>query len=263
MLLKVAIPRRLKGSCKRRIVMSHPRNLVKENNRSLAVANRGIKVDKGFQPIGRNGKIPTEAELSEKYGVSRITVRRAVDELVNQGLVEKKQGKGTFVTAPRFSRRLDSGPLSFSEMCEANGLVPGAKILETGIVIPKSASVREQLRLKDGESAVLISRLRTGSGKPLAYEESYYPMEYSDLLSIDLEHMSTYRYLREVRGIELKSTTIRLNIIKANAKMAKLLDVARNSALLEFKGCVVNGDGKPVHTSYQCGYGENFEFIIR
>ena len=186
-----------------------------------------------------------------------------MDELVNQGLVEKKQGKGTFVTAPRFSRRLDSGPLSFSEMCEANGLVPGAKILETGIVIPKSASVREQLRLKDGESAVLISRLRTGSGKPLAYEENYYPMEYSDLLSIDLEHMSTYRYLREVRGIELKSTTIRLNITKANAKMAKLLDVARNSALLEFKGCVVNGEGKPVHTSYQCGYGENFEFIIR
>lgn len=150
-----------------------------------------LRKDIAANTFGRNGKIPTEAELSEKYGVSRITVRRAVDELVNQGLVEKKQGKGTFVTAPRFSRRLDSGTLSFSEMCEANGLVPGAKILETGIVIPKSASVREQLRLKDGESAVLISRLRTGSGKPLAYEESYYPMEYSDLLSIDLEHMST------------------------------------------------------------------------
>ena len=91
-----------------------------------------LRKDIAANVFGRNGRIPTEAELSEKYGVSRITVRRAVDELVSQGLVEKKQGKGTFVTAPRFSRRLDSGPLSFSEMCEANGLVPGAKILETG-----------------------------------------------------------------------------------------------------------------------------------
>ena len=92
-----------------------------------------LRKDIAANVFGRNGRIPTEAELSEKYGVSRITVRRAVDELVSQGLVEKKQGKGTFVTAPRFSRRLDSGPLSFSEMCEANGLVPGAKILETGL----------------------------------------------------------------------------------------------------------------------------------
>ena len=104
-----------------------------------------LRKDIAANVFGRNGRIPTEAELSEKYGVSRITVRRAVDELVSQGLVEKKQGKGTFVTAPRFSRRLDSGPLSFSEMCEANGLVPGAKILETGIVVPKSPSVRQQL----------------------------------------------------------------------------------------------------------------------
>lgn len=222
-----------------------------------------LRKDIAANVYGRNGKIPTETELSEKYGVSRITVRRAVDELVSQGLVEKKQGKGTFVTAPRFYRRLDRGPLSFSEMCEANGLKPGAKILEMGIVIPKSLKVKEQLHLKEGESAVYISRLRTGNEKPLAYEESYYPMEYSDLLSIDLEHMSTYRYLREVRGIVLKSTTIRLNITKANAKMGKILGVPRNTALLEFKGCVVNENGKPVHTSYQCGYGENFEFIVR
>lgn len=222
-----------------------------------------LRKDIAANVYGQNGKIPTEAKLSEKYGVSRITVRRAMDELVSQGLVEKKQGKGTFVTAPRFSRILGSGPLSFSEMCEANGLVPGAKIIESGILVPKSSSVKEQLHLKEGESAVFISRLRTGNGKPLAYEENYYPMEFSDLLSIDLENMSIYRYLREVRGIELKSTTIRLNIMKANAKIAKILGVPRNTALLEIKGCVVNGEGRPVHTSYQCGYGENFEFIVR
>ena len=213
--------------------------------------------------FAQNGRIPTEAELSTNYGVSRITVRRAIDELVAQGLVEKKQGKGTFVCAPKFSRRLDNGPLSFSEMCEANGLQPGAVLIEKGIVVPKSNSIREMLKLKEGESAVYISRLRTGNGKPLAFEESYYPMEFSDLLSIDLEKESVYRYLREVRGVNLNSSTIRLNLTKADAKMAKLLNVNRNAALLEIRGCVVRTDGRPVHTSYQCGYGEKFEFIIK
>ncbi len=222
-----------------------------------------LRRDIAANAFGESGRIPTEAELSQTYEVSRITVRRAIEELVNQGLVEKKQGKGTFVCAPRFSRRLDNGPLSFSEMCEENGLKPGAVMLEKEIVVPKSLRIRSLLKLKEGESAVHISRIRTGNGKPLAFEESYLPMEYSDLLSLDLENESMYRYLREVRGIELKSSTIRLNIVKADSRMAKLLNVSRNTALLEIKGCVLRADGAPVHTSYQCGYGEKFEFIVR
>ena len=222
-----------------------------------------LRRDIAANAFGESGRIPTEAELSQKYSVSRITVRRAIEELVNQGLVEKKQGKGTFVCAPRFSRRLDSGPLSFSEMCEANGLQPGAILLEKSIVVPKPGRIRELLRLKEGESAVYISRIRTGNGKPLAYEESYYPMEYSDLLSIDLEKESVYRYLREVRGIELNSSSIRLNLTRADSRIARMLQVPNHTPLLEIKGCVLKGDGTPVHTSYQCGYGDKFEFIVR
>lgn len=75
----------------------------------------------------QTGRIPTEGALAEQYQVSRITVRKAVEELVGQGLVEKKQGKGTFVTSQRFSRHLDTGPLGFTEMCQSIGLVPSAK----------------------------------------------------------------------------------------------------------------------------------------
>lgn len=213
--------------------------------------------------FGKSGQIPTESALSVTYDVSRITVRRAIDELVNQGLVEKKQGKGTFVKAPRYSRNIGSGPMSFSDMCMSNGLKPGAKVLKKGITVPKDAEIRRLLKLADGESAVFISRLRTGNGDPIAYEESYYPMEYSDLLQLNLETESTYRYLKEVRGIELFSTSIRLSIIQISAKMAKVLELPSKHPVLELKGCVVNADGKPVHTSYQCGYGEHFEFIVR
>lgn len=213
--------------------------------------------------FNKTGKIPTEAELAAQYQVSRITVRRAVDDLVNQGLVEKKQGKGTFITSQKFSRRLDSGPLGFTEMCHSMGLEPSTQILKTEICVPKSAEVRNSLQLKDGEPAIYISRLRLANGKSLAMEESYYPLEYSDLLTLNLEKESIYTYLREVKGIELRSTTIRLSIVRADAKLSKLLGVPRNAAQLEIRGVVIQPNGQPVHTSYQVGYGENFEFIVR
>ena len=210
----------------------------------------------------QTGRLPPEEELSRKYSVSRITIRRAVDELVGQGLVEKKQGKGTFICAPKMSRRLD-GPMSFTEMCAANGLTASAKLLEAGIRSPEQAYVREKLGLKPGEPAVRIRRLRYAGDRPLVLEDNFFPMEYTYLLSIDLEKDSTYRYLREEKGIELQRTTMRLSIIRADAKLAKLLQVARNTPQLELRGRVVRMDGQTVHTSYQVGYGENFEFIVR
>ena len=113
-------------------------------------------IDAGL--YSQTGRLPTEGELSEQYNVSRITIRRAVDELVRQGLVQKKQGKGTFLCAPKFIRGFGSGPMSFTEMCTANGLTARAKILEAGISVPESASVREMLGMKEGEPAVRICR---------------------------------------------------------------------------------------------------------
>ena len=137
-------------------------------------------------------------------------------------------------------------------------------ILEAGIKIPESSETREILKLQEGEPAVRICRLRYAGDRPLVVEDNYYPLEYAYLLSIDLENDSTYRYLREVKGIELRATTMRLSIVRADAKLAKLLQVSRNAPQLEMKGRVVRlSDGQTVHTSYQVGYGENFEFVVR
>ena len=186
-----------------------------------------------------------------------------MDELVGQKLVEKKQGKGTFLCAPKMTRRVDSGPISFTEMCAANGLSAHAKILEAGIVAPDSAEIRETLALKAGDPAVRIRRLRYAGERPLVLEDNFYPLEYACLLSIDLEKDSTYRYLREEKGIELQRTSMRLTIVRADSKLAKLLQVPKNAPQLEMKGRVVRLDGQTVHSSYQVGYGEDFEFIIR
>ncbi len=216
-------------------------------------------IEKGA--YGETGRLPTEDELCEQYQVSRSTIRRAVNEMVEQHLVEKKQGKGTFICTPKLSRHLDC-PMSFTEMCQTNGLTASAKILRAEIAAPESQEVRELLRLKDGALAVRICRLRYAGGRPLVLEDNYFPIEYAYLLSLDLEHTSLYRYLREEKGLTLRRTSMRLSIVRADAKIAKILQVPKSAPQLEMKGCVIQPGGQPVHSSYQIGYGENFEFIV-
>lgn len=212
--------------------------------------------------FSQTGRLPTEGELSEQYSVSRITIRRAMDELSAKGLVEKKQGKGTFICGRKFTRDL-AAPQSFTEICAQNGMKSSAKLLEAAICVPKSAQIKTTLGLGENDAAVHIKRLRYADDKPLMMEDNYYPLEYAYLLSIDLENDSTYRYLREEKGIVLRRTNTRICIVRADSKLAKLLQVNRNAPELEMTGLVVNLEGAPVHTSYQIGYGENFEIVVR
>lgn len=109
------------------------------------------------------GRIPTEAELAEQYKVSRITIRRAVDDLVSQGLVEKKQGKGTFICRQKFAKDIKNLQ-SFSEMCHHMNMKPGGQMLENKLV-RADEKIRKQLNLEPGAYVIYISRLRTAAAR--------------------------------------------------------------------------------------------------
>ena len=89
-------------------------------------------------------RIPSEPELAEKYGVSRITVRRAVEELCVEGYLIKQQGRGTFVSTPRINRRLLQyvAARSFTNVCRDNNMTPGAKVLNRLIVPVRSEEAK-------------------------------------------------------------------------------------------------------------------------
>ena len=135
-----------------------------------------------------NEKIPPEPELSAEYSVSRITVRRAVEELCAEGYLVKMQGRGTFVSKPRIHRKFASGrgTASFTETCKEYGMVPGARLLNRQIVPVRKD---EEAFFHVGPEALLIyiQRLRTADGQPVFLENLFLPYEpYKSLMSENL-----------------------------------------------------------------------------
>lgn len=142
-------------------------------------------------------KIPTEFELMEKYGVSRSTVRQAVKTLVDEGVLEKKQGLGTFIAVRPIEEWL--GNLSsFIEIVNDMGMKPGIKLLERGFA-SEPQEIADTLGIED--QFYYIHRLRTANGVPLVYEKQYYPLEIGKALDkYDLNNVSTYDILETQLG---------------------------------------------------------------
>ena len=129
-----------------------------------------------------------EVEMAKYYQVSVITARKAMDELAAQGLIEKKQGKGTFVTSPKYGRDY-THIQGFSESCLARGLKPGARLLQKEIV-----------GLDENSQTVKIVRLRYVNDEPMVIETSYFPLDYAFLLQENLDG-SLFQVLREKKDL--------------------------------------------------------------
>lgn len=150
-----------------------------------------------------NEKIPPEPELSAEYSVSRITVRRAVEELCAEGYLVKMQGRGTFVSKPRIHRKFTSGKgaASFTEICKENGMVPGARLLNRQIVPVRKD---EEAFFHVGPEALLIyiQRLRTADGQPVFLENLFLPYEpYKNLMSENLNDVSMFDAIERISGL--------------------------------------------------------------
>ena len=141
-----------------------------------------------FGELEAGERLPSESELAKQFGVSIITVRNAVGELCKRGLLERKQGKGTFVRKVKYMR--DSRTLSsFTESCRDQGMIPGGRTLEKSTVVlnPKIARRLEQA---PGSQGIYMSRLRFADREPVIIERNYFPMKYAFLMEQELDRKS-------------------------------------------------------------------------
>lgn len=144
-------------------------------------------------------RLPSEAEIAGRFGVSRITARRALTELVQQGFAYSQQGRGTFVAQRRI--REISGFHSFSEDMVKRGLRPSSSVVLFEEQNPP-AEVREKLNLKPEERVYCLKRIRLANNAPVAYETAYLPVQLCPgLIDEDLSGQSLYAVLRSRYGV--------------------------------------------------------------
>ena len=216
-----------------------------------------IRADIASGAYAVHSRIPSEAELGEKYQVSRVTVRKALAELTGEGLLRRMQGKGTYVCAPRLKSSLKD-VTSFHEACRMMGCIPGTKVI-TAQLIQAENDVREKLALQ-GNEAVEIIRLRTADGQPVMLETNCFSRQYAMLLEEDLTG-SLYHALSR-QGVEAASGVHEISLCYATAQQAKLLEVEPGAALLMLDQVIYDQHGAPLHTSHQVIRGDRFTFRI-
>lgn len=205
-------------------------------------------------------KIMTEAEMAKEYGVSLITVRKAVGSLMEKGLVVRKQGKGTFVTKPKYSRNMKKLQ-SFTEMCEQMGVKPGAQVLENRLIMADK-KVDDRLGIEPGSNVVYISRLRLADGEPVQVEKSYFPLKYAFLLEEDLNNGSMFECLKEKAGAKVASSEKMIELCRATAEEAALMDVKKGDYLLFVKSTAYDENGEPMYAGIQLINGDRFSLYV-
>lgn len=193
--------------------------------------------------------LPSEAELCERYDVSRTVVRQAVGELVNEGRLRRHRGKGTFVAGPKLNEQFMQSTVGFFEDLTSRGHDVRSQVLSCDPVDPPDQA-REALELTVGERCIELIRLRSVNGEVLTYTRSYLPVDLapnlpSRLRAGDLEHQSLYRMLEDA-GITIASGHRSLEAIAANERLAGLLDVDPGSPVLYIESLARDGRGTPV-----------------
>jgi GntR family transcriptional regulator len=185
--------------------------------------------------------LPSEAQLCEEFGVSRMTARAAVQRLVQDGLVYRVPGRGTFVAAAR-ANRTAGHILSFSDEMRRKGRVPSSRVIERR---QRRATEVEERRL-GVRDVVVLRRVRLADGKPLVLEQAVFPADrVSDTLEGDLEHESLFETL-VTAGLVPTSGTAALAAEAATAEDARLLRVRKGAPLLVERRLIHDQDGKPL-----------------
>jgi GntR family transcriptional regulator len=185
--------------------------------------------------LGPGQVIPAERELCDHYGVSRITVRRAIRELETTGYVQRRQGKGTFVN--RFRIRREMGRLiSFSEELRMQGRVPSSRLLNLQHR-PADTAIAALLHIEVGDPIWIVERLRLADGEVASMSTSYLHLPPEVYLTpMELTSEPSLWALLEYKGILICEGDTALRAIAADAYHAQVLGVAEGDPLLLREG---------------------------
>ncbi len=176
-------------------------------------------------------KIPTERELMELFGTSRMTVRHAIDKMVDDGVLTRVVGRGTFVSSEKINVGLNILK-GFSEEIEESGHVPGARLISK-TKTTADESLAKMLHIDTGAPVLKVIRLRYVDNLEMALTVSFFPaLRALDLEAVNFGAVSIYKELLDVLGLVVDKADETISAVSANGEQAKLLRVNKGAALL-------------------------------
>jgi GntR family transcriptional regulator len=206
--------------------------------------------------------IPSESELQEEYNVSRITIRRAIQELVQEGHLYTRQGRGTFVSRPKVSQELNL-ITSWAETMAAMGMRPETKRIEY-FVEPAPVNIARLLNIPIGDKVYRIERLRYADGEPTCIMTNYLsPAVVPGFLAKGLKSESLYETLEKHYSIVLSRAEETVEAKAAKASEAELLNIKRGAPLLCATRVTYDITDRPVEVVISITRADRYSYKIK
>jgi GntR family transcriptional regulator len=201
-------------------------------------------------------KLPPEEELATQLGVSRMTMRRGILDLIDEGVLYRRRGVGTFV-AQRHIERNHNRLTSYLDSAAEEGFVPRIEVLLHEISGAK-LMVARALKLHEGEPVIRVRTLRLADGEPLAIHDEHVPYKlYPELLDDDIETRQLWELLSD-HGYPVKRAVQRVEACPADEEIAKLLGIEEGAPVLYKLRTVYSEDGTPVEFAICHNRGDRY-----
>jgi len=216
------------------------------------------EIESGKWAVGE--RIPSERQLSQDFDVSRMTLRQAIQTLVDEGILQRQVGSGTYVSSSKVQEKM-SGTTSFTEITESQGKQPSSKTVSYHVADPSISEI-EKLKLHDGDQVLRMERIRYADKQPICFEVATIPIGIVDSLNKKDITSSLYKALEDKAGLKLGDATQTVSAILASEKIANFLNVKRGSAILRVRQITTLDDERPFEYVRSQYAGDRFEFYL-
>jgi GntR family transcriptional regulator len=225
----------------------------------IQIAERLIaQIESGALSPGE--QLPPERDLSEKIGVNRMTLRRALQVLESQGLIVRKHGVGTFIAEPKIDRQMEI-VFRFTSGIQNRGLSPGAEIISIEEILAEPVLAKD-LGLPVSSPVYSILRLRSINQEPVMLESYKIPVQrFPGLDRYDLEKRSIYEIMEIEYGVPITRARQSFEPIIATEFEANLLKINIGEALMLEKRLSYDGNNLPVEYGKDRYRGDRFRFV--
>ncbi|MED1203299.1 GntR family transcriptional regulator [Heyndrickxia acidicola] len=208
----------------------------------------------------RGSVIPSERILTEAFEVSRMTIRQAIQGLVDEGILVRKRGSGTYVNDQKVEQPLQS-MMSFTRLMESTGMKAAARVLS---FTERKATETEAnvLEIETGSRVIHLERIRLGNEIPIAIETSVIPKSLAKGLTKAAAEHSLYQFLQEKAGLQFGEARQSIEAVSADERTAELLDIAPGSPILLIERVASLKNGLPFEYVHSFYAGNRFKFYL-